>query len=109
MAEFPQEPEKIVVRPDMECQGSSLRVLGWMLLAFDLIIAVYVLIGLREGSTLWLWWTLAEGGLGLLLVGIGSHLRTRSMAQISRDAGAESMERKPTARERVEDSGTKAA
>jgi hypothetical protein len=103
MAKHLQGPEQPEVVEERRRLGSSLAVMGWMLLIFDAIVAAFVLIGLRDGSTLWLWWTLVEGGLGLLLLGIGSHLQT--MDQLP----AEHREGTTPAKDEVEDSGSKAA
>lgn len=60
-------------RPSPESSGDdfsfALRSLGWLLLIWDALIVVFVPIGLRDGSNLWLWWSAAEflAGVALLL------------------------------------------
>jgi hypothetical protein len=45
-----------------------------MLLIFDVaIIALFIFVGLRTGSLLWLYWTLIQGLLGMVLVGAGMY------------------------------------
>ncbi len=53
------------------------RVLGWMLLWFDAIPAVFIWVGLRCGSLFWVWWALIEAmlGLGIIAAARTTHLR----------------------------------
>jgi len=53
--------------------GHALITVGKLLLWIDFLLLVYVSIGLRGGSQLWLWWVIAEGVTGLLLIEIGMH------------------------------------
>lgn len=55
--------------------GLVLRSLGWLLLVFDMIPAVFVLVGLRDGSCMWLWWAAIEGGAGMMLVIAGNYFK----------------------------------
>ncbi len=73
-----------------------LRTLGWMLLVFDGIVAVWIWMGLKSGSALWLWWTVLEGIAGVLLLGMASYYKTRgnrTLAAASDAAGVERMRR----------------
>jgi hypothetical protein len=63
---------------ELEHRALTLESVGWLLLAFDGIVAVFVFVGIRSGSLLWLWWTLIEGVLGLGLVGAGRLLGKRA-------------------------------
>jgi hypothetical protein len=57
---------------ELEYRAQALQAVGWLLLVFDAIVAVFIFIGIRDGSWLWLYWTLIEGafGLGFLAAGI---------------------------------------
>lgn len=48
------------------------RTLGWMLVAIDWLIVVFVPVGLKDGSMLWAWWFAVEALVGLSLVVIGN-------------------------------------
>ena len=66
-----QENRQAPSESDREELALSLRVLGWLLLALDWIIVVFVPIGLKEGSTLWAWWFGVQGFIGVSLVVAG--------------------------------------
>jgi hypothetical protein len=55
--------------------GSVLVTVGWVLIAMDCILAVWIWVGLRSGSEMWLWWAIGEGILGFALIFIGRHKR----------------------------------
>ena len=55
--------------------GSALIVVGWVLIAMDCILAVWIWVGLRSGSDMWLSWVIGEGVLGLVLIFFGWHKR----------------------------------
>jgi hypothetical protein len=57
---------------DLEQRALTLRTIGWLLLVFDAIIAVFVFVGIRDGSLLWFYWTVIEGifGAGFILAGL---------------------------------------
>lgn len=65
--------------------GLVLRSLGWLLLVFDTIPFVWVWVGLRDGSHMWLWWALIEGGIGALLVIAGNYYKEYAAYQVGRD------------------------
>lgn len=50
------------------------RVLGWLLLAADWLIVVFVPVSMKEGSTLWAWWFGIEALIGISLVVAGNIL-----------------------------------
>lgn len=59
---------------ELEQRALTLRTVGWMLLIFDVaIIAVFIFVGLRSGSLLWLYWTAIQGVVGIALVGAGMY------------------------------------
>ena len=76
-------------RMNAEAHGEHIslvmRTVGWLLLIFDIIPAVFVWVGLRTGSEMWLWWTVAEGMLGGLLVVGGQYFKEYAAAQVGRD------------------------
>jgi hypothetical protein len=68
---------------ELEQRALAMRALGWLLLAVDGIVAVFVFVGIRTGALLWLYWTAIEGAAGMGLVVAG--LRLEQIA--SRDRG----------------------
>jgi hypothetical protein len=60
---------------DQKRIGSVLMTLGKVLLWTDFLLLMFVFVGLKSGSHMWLWWVLGEGFLGLVLLEIGSHKR----------------------------------
>jgi len=56
--------------------GAIALTVGKVLLWMDLLLVMFVYVGLRGGSDFWLWWVAIEGGLGLALLGVGSYLRS---------------------------------
>ncbi len=56
---------------DLERRALTFRTIGWLLLVFDCIIALFVFVGLRTGSLLWFFWTVIEGAVGAGFVVIG--------------------------------------
>jgi protein-S-isoprenylcysteine O-methyltransferase Ste14 len=59
---------------ELEHRALTLQAIGWLLLAFDGIVAVFVFVGIRTGSWLWLYWTVIEGVLGIGLIAAGLRL-----------------------------------
>jgi hypothetical protein len=55
--------------------GSVLMTLGKVLLWTDFLLLMFVYVGWKSGSHMWLWWVLGEGILGLSLLEIGRHKR----------------------------------
>ena len=67
-------------------QGSVAMTVGQVLLWMDLLLACFVYVGLQTGSHLFLWWVLAQGLLGLVLLGVGSHRKAdarRKLAELA--------------------------
>jgi len=56
---------------ELQFEALTWKSLGALLLVFDAIPAVFVFVGIRSGSLLWLYWTAIEGLIGLVMVGIG--------------------------------------
>jgi hypothetical protein len=55
--------------------GMALITAGKVLLWMDFVLLIFVYVGLRSGSYMWLWWVLGEGILGLVLIEIGMRRR----------------------------------
>jgi len=66
------EEEGIV---EKQRSGLVLITVGKVLLWFDFVFLAFVYVGLRSGSYMWLWWVLAQGVAGLVLMEIGFHKR----------------------------------
>jgi hypothetical protein len=60
---------------DQKRVGSVLMTLGKVLLWTDFLLLMFVYVGWKSGSHMWLWWVLGEGILGLILLEIGRHKR----------------------------------
>lgn len=67
-----------------EEKAEVVRVLGWLLLLFDAIPAVFVWVGLRIGSPFWAWWTVAEGAVGVGIIFVAARMYTRAVRLIGR-------------------------
>lgn len=68
-------------------RGSVMSIVGWTLIGFDCLIAVWIWVGLRSGSEFWLYWVAIEGVIGLALVWLGARRRAegaRSFDQTAR-------------------------
>ena len=55
--------------------GLVLITVGKVLLWMDFLLMAFIYVGIRSGSDFWLWWVVAEGVLGLILIEIGSRRR----------------------------------
>jgi hypothetical protein len=67
--------------------GSVLSVVGWTLIGFDCLIAVWIWVGLRSGSDFWLYWVAVEGIIGLVLIWMGARRRAegeRALGELGR-------------------------
>ncbi len=56
-------------------KGLVLMTVGRVLLWMDFLLLIFVYVGLRSGSHLWLWWVIVEGVTGLILLEVGAHKR----------------------------------
>ncbi len=85
MGRFEEKIGKKHLTPDeLEHRALTLRALGWLLLAFDSIIAVFIFVGFRSGSDLWFFWTVIEGMVGIGLIAAGrqrENQANRAMAE----------------------------
>ena len=73
MARIENKGNRKQLSPDeLEQRALVMRALGWLLLAVDGIVAVFVFVGIRTGSLLWLYWTAIEGvaGMGFIVAGL---------------------------------------
>jgi len=68
---------------ELERQGGVIATVGKALLAMDLILVCFVDVGFRTGSYLFLWWVIAEGLLGLALLGVGAHQKSQAEKTLS--------------------------
>lgn len=66
---------------EMQQRGLALRTVGWTLLVFDAIVALFIFVGFRTGSYLWFFWTVIEGaaGIGLIVLGLRSEENAGSL------------------------------
>lgn len=55
--------------------GAVLVTVGKVLLWMDVLLLIFVYVGLRGGSDFWLWWVALEGVLGFGLLGVGMYIR----------------------------------
>jgi hypothetical protein len=51
---------------------------GKVLLWMDALLLIFVYVGLRSGSEMWLWWVAIEGVLGFVLLAVGIYIRSYS-------------------------------
>jgi len=63
--------------------GSVLITVGWVLIAMDCILSVWIWVGLRSGSDFWLWWVIIEGVLGVGIIFWGRHKRAKALELIA--------------------------
>ena len=49
----------------------AMRVIGWTLIVHAGLLSIFIFQGLRDGSLVWLLWTLSQSVFGLMLVGAG--------------------------------------
>jgi hypothetical protein len=85
-------PGKRIIDQDMSGigsarHGSTMAMVGKILLWMDLLLLAFVYVGLRSGSHMWAYWVLGQGILGFALLGFGMRRRAREMRHTSRDPG----------------------
>ncbi len=68
-------PKAVAVdREKLEQRALTLRTVGWLLLIFDAaIISLFIFVGLRSGSPLWLYWAVIQAVVGIGFVAAGWH------------------------------------
>jgi hypothetical protein len=67
----------------LESQGEATITMAKALLGMDLILVCFVDIGFRTGSYLFLWWTIAEGLLGITLLAVGAHQKSNAAKRLN--------------------------
>jgi len=55
--------------------GLVLITVGKVLLWMDFLLMAFIYVGLRSGSDFWVWWVVAEGIVGLILIEVGIRRR----------------------------------
>lgn len=61
-----------------ERSGTVMLAVGWTLLGMVFLLGIYTFSAIREGTPSWLWYEGVIGGLGLLLIAIGTIRRRHS-------------------------------
>jgi hypothetical protein len=84
MTNYHDEPRAMDLVLDDQHTGSVLQTLGWVLLVFAAIPAVWIWVGFRIGSYFWLVFVAVECLLGFSLVAAGTALRARSARDLGR-------------------------
>jgi hypothetical protein len=62
-------------------RGAVLMVVGRVLLWMDVLLAMFVYVGIRSGSHFWTWWVLGEAFLGLALIVVGRRMRAQGIVK----------------------------
>lgn len=63
-----QRIERETAALELQRHGEVILTVAKALLGMELILICFVIVGLRTGSYLFLWWSVAEGVAGLVLV-----------------------------------------
>jgi hypothetical protein len=74
-----QRIERETAALELQRHGEVKLTVSKALIGMDLILVCFVDVGFRTGSLLFLWWVIAEGVLGLVLMGIGLHQKSRAL------------------------------
>jgi pheromone shutdown protein TraB len=77
-----QRIERETAALELQRHGEVNLTVSKALLGMDLILVCFVEVGLRTGSRLFLWWVIAEGILGLVLMGIGLHQKSKAQRRL---------------------------
>ena len=59
-----------------------LRTLGWYSIGWGCVVAIWIGMGLRAGSNLWLWWTIGQFVFGAICLVVASRLRVHAAQQM---------------------------
>jgi hypothetical protein len=62
-------------------QGSTLLVLGWILIGWAALLSIYFWSSLAVGSSMWLWCIGVLTVVGLVMVGAGTKMRKRPQTE----------------------------
>jgi hypothetical protein len=88
MGRIEEKFSKKQLTPDeLELRGLAMQAVGALLLVFDSIPAVFVFVGIRDGSLMWLYWTVIEGSIGIALVAAGVRLKEKANDLLAHAAG----------------------
>lgn len=55
-----------------------LRTVGWTSIVWGLLTMIWIWTGLKAGSELWLWWTIAQFAFGAICLMAANRLQTRA-------------------------------
>ena len=106
MPEFERDQAAIDNTVENRRLGSIMLTVGWILLWFDVMLAVYFYSSVRDGSMFWPTWVAVEGIIGLGLVIAGTRYRRivgatwlgqRDIAAIEREQRREEQEQRRVA------------
>ena len=86
MTSYDNEQKGMDIAQSYQRKGSVLQTLGWVLLVFATIPAVWIWAGFRVGSYFWLYWVLGEGVLACSLLIAGTILRSKAARHFARFA-----------------------
>ena len=59
-----------------------LRTVGWLSIVWGLMISVYIWMGEKAGSQLWLLWTLGQLAFGAICLAVASRVRAREPFEV---------------------------
>jgi hypothetical protein len=65
--------------------GATMITAGKVLLWMDLLLLIFVYVGIKSGSHMWMWWVLGEALLGIVLIAAGTRKRARGIASDSQE------------------------
>ncbi|HUO14582.1 MAG TPA: hypothetical protein VMX38_06320 [Verrucomicrobiae bacterium] len=86
MGELLDQDRRILEETDaleLQSHGEVAITVAKALLGMDLILVCFVAVGFRTGSLLFLWWVVAEGLLGVILMGIGANRKSKAQKALS--------------------------
>jgi hypothetical protein len=55
-----------------------LRTLGWLSFTWGCGLAIWIWMGLKAGSDLWLWWSIGQFAFGAICLVVAARLRVRA-------------------------------
>jgi hypothetical protein len=60
-----------------------LRTLGWLSIIWGLMVSMWIWMGEKAGSNLWLWWTLGQFAAGAVLLFLAARMQARATTLIA--------------------------
>ncbi len=70
---------------EREHLGLTLRAVGWLLLIFTVMIdSVFIFVGFRDGSLMWLYLTVIQSAIALALIGAGIYEERKAVLEKGR-------------------------